>query len=139
MHCSTVPNRNKHFFFKQGANYKLIIKHLQLTSPFSLGRIHFGSACKHGQHCQPLPILAPCTSSLSTGSNRIWSTAGQGQGDLFLLAVPLPRGPHLEGLHRHSLRHPPASTQRSHKLQVSILMWRRRLPAAAASFIMNGW
>lgn len=48
MHCNTVPDRNKHFF-KQGANYKLIIKHLQLTSPFSLGRIHFGSACKHGQ------------------------------------------------------------------------------------------
>lgn len=33
MHCNTVSNRNKHFF-KQGANYKLIIKHLQLTSPF---------------------------------------------------------------------------------------------------------
>lgn len=35
------------------SNKELIIKHLQLTSPFSLGKIHFGSASKHEQGCQP--------------------------------------------------------------------------------------
>lgn len=61
----------------------------------------------------PVPSLASCTSSLSTGNYGIWPTVGQGQGDLFLLAVPLPHSPHVEGLQRHSPGHPPASTKKS--------------------------